>query len=405
MRARTEGWQQPLQATANVAGILGGMVGRRRQSSFNFHLLLASFRCSAAQQWCWDNCGVQSDWCCTVFGPSSDGGPGEEVALPPFHFCCPAWRRLIRAFFEIPCSLAVCQSAQKTTWQRRVNTASRLINQIATRRSSLRSTGATWMSPTGCRPCGSETINLHIVKSVVVVEIRAHHDMHSFRVAKELQDGGDHPSPKSSVRLFPRSQPLTVFLFLLPADRSGQTCGFGHRKLWILRRMKDVFSGGGKTPPLPPPLQPLFTRSHPLATPRMTPDPSACLHQAAKVRNSDESLRLRVYTPESRKEGNQPRSAKSGEVRENSCSPPGPQWFSSRCLHLFHVISAAEDGRPVGRRRWRAGAGSTRWRWTPAQNNCFIRDPVSSSMKKLRGRHRLLSLTDQVVPSRWLFLR
>lgn len=67
-------WQQLLQSTINVAVILGGMVGRSRQSSFNFHLLLASFRCSAAQQWYWDNCGVQSDWCCTVFGPSSDGG-------------------------------------------------------------------------------------------------------------------------------------------------------------------------------------------------------------------------------------------------------------------------------------------------------------------------------------------
>ncbi|KAI4829716.1 hypothetical protein KUCAC02_001390 [Chaenocephalus aceratus] len=44
-----------------------------------------------------------------------------------------------------------------------------------------------------------------------------------------------------------------------------------------------------------------------------------------EVRNSDESLWLCVYTPESRKEGNQPRSAKSGEVRENGCSPPALQ--------------------------------------------------------------------------------
>lgn len=65
------------------------------------------------------------------------------------------------------------------------------------------------------------------------------------------------------------------------------------------------------TPPTPP------TRH-----PNMTPDPFVCLHQTVEVRNSDESLRLCVYTPESRKEGNQPRSAKSGEVRENSCSPP-----------------------------------------------------------------------------------
>lgn len=54
----------------------------------------------------------------------------------------------------------------------------------------------------------------------------------------------------------------------------------------------------------------------------MTPDPFMCLYQAVEVRNSDESLWMCVYTPESRKEGNQARSAKSGEVRENSCSAP-----------------------------------------------------------------------------------
>ncbi|KAF1392933.1 hypothetical protein PFLUV_G00033170 [Perca fluviatilis] len=59
--------------------------------------------------------------------------------------------------------------------------------------------------------------------------------------------------------------------------------------------------------------------------PKMTPDPFVCLYQTMEVRNSDESLWLCVYTPESRKEGNQPRSAKSGEVRENSCSPPALQ--------------------------------------------------------------------------------
>nr|XP_046241348.1 uncharacterized protein LOC124057314 [Scatophagus argus] len=60
----------------------------------------------------------------------------------------------------------------------------------------------------------------------------------------------------------------------------------------------------------------------PTRHPKMTPDPFMCLYQVMEVRNSDESLWLCVYTPESRKEGNQPRSAKSGEVRENSCSPP-----------------------------------------------------------------------------------
>ena len=68
------------------------------------------------------------------------------------------------------------------------------------------------------------------------------------------------------------------------------------------------------------------TGLHPPAHhPKMTPDPFMCLYQTVEVRNSDESLWLCVYTPESRKEGNQPRSAKSGEVRENSCSPPALQ--------------------------------------------------------------------------------
>lgn len=66
-------------------------------------------------------------------------------------------------------------------------------------------------------------------------------------------------------------------------------------------------------PPSPPP---------PTRYPKMTPDPSVCLYQAVEVRNSDESLWLCVYTPESRKEGNQPRSAKSGEVSGASCSAP-----------------------------------------------------------------------------------
>lgn len=74
----------------------------------------------------------------------------------------------------------------------------------------------------------------------------------------------------------------------------------------------------------------------------MTPDPFVCLYQAVEVRNSDESLWLCVYTPESRKEGNQPRSAKSGEVRENSCSAPELQWFTSARQDLSHVISTAE---------------------------------------------------------------
>lgn len=78
------GWcWQSLQASVNVAAILGGIVARSCQRSFYFHLLLASFRWSAPQQWYRDNCGVQSDWCWTVFGPSSDWGPERKwLSLP-----------------------------------------------------------------------------------------------------------------------------------------------------------------------------------------------------------------------------------------------------------------------------------------------------------------------------------
>ncbi|XP_043993476.1 uncharacterized protein LOC122843063 [Gambusia affinis] len=80
--------------------------------------------------------------------------------------------------------------------------------------------------------------------------------------------------------------------------------------------------------PLPPP-----TRH-----PKMTPDPLTCLYQAMEMRNSDESLLPCVYTPESRKEGNQPRSAKSGEKaaeKAEDCSR------GKQTLHgAEHVIAA-----------------------------------------------------------------
>lgn len=85
-----------------------------------------------------------------------------------------------------------------------------------------------------------------------------------------------------------------------------------------------------------------LTSRPPARYPKMTPDPFACLYQAVEVRNSDESLWLCVYTSQSRKEGNQPRSAKSGEVRGNSCSAPELQWFTSAGPDLSHVISTAE---------------------------------------------------------------
>lgn len=66
-----------------------------------------------------------------------------------------------------------------------------------------------------------------------------------------------------------------------------------------------------------------------------------CLYQTVEVRNSDESLWLCVYTLESRKEGNQPRSAKSGEVRENSCSPECCSDLP-QSQNLLRVISAVK---------------------------------------------------------------
>lgn len=160
-------------------------------------------------------------------------------------------------------------------------------------------------------------------------EIQAHHNciLSILLKSTEAEKVICHPNCLS-VSLSPF---LTVFLFLLPPGWSGQMCG--HRKLCILRRMEDVLWGDKlhSPPPIPP------TRH-----PKMTPDPFMCLYQAMEVRNSDESLWLCVYTLESRKEGNQPRSAKSGEVRENSCSPPELQWFTSQSQNLFHVISTAK---------------------------------------------------------------
>lgn len=92
-------------------------------------------------------------------------------------------------------------------------------------------------------------------------------------------------------------------------------------------------------PPPPPPSTPLHRHRH-LGPPRppthlrITPDLFLCLYQSVEVRNTDESLWMCVYTPESRKEGNQPRSAKSGEVTENSCSVP------ELCTRFFYFTKA-----------------------------------------------------------------
>lgn len=175
----------------------------------------------------------------------------------------------------------------------------------------------------------------------------------------------------------------------------------------------------------PPPASPHHIP--PTRHPKMTPDPFMCLYQAAKVRNSDESLWLRVYTSESRKEGNQPRSAKSGEVRENSCSPPGLQWFSSRRENLFHVIpAAAENRRPAGNShcvrvpRSRQLGDSERW-MSAEQTAGFIQRRCWNEMlagefvacnflqerlcdENRHGLHLSPSPRDKVVAARWLYL-
>lgn len=147
--------------------------------------------------------------------------------------------------------------------------------------------------------------------------------LHSFHFPEEDDSRDGNLSRECSLHFW-------LFLFLLPPGWSGQACRFDHRKPWILRTVSygEIFCS---PPPIPP-----------ARYPKMTPDPFACLYQAVEVRNSDESLWLCVYTPESRKEGNQPRSAKSGEVRGNSCSAPELQWFTSARPDLSHVISTAE---------------------------------------------------------------
>lgn len=81
--------------------------------------------------------------------------------------------------------------------------------------------------------------------------------------------------------------------------------------------------------------------THPLTTSEWPLTLFMCLYQTVEVRNSDESLWLCVYTLESRKEGNQPRSAKSGEVRENSCSPECCSDLP-QSQNLLRVISAVK---------------------------------------------------------------
>lgn len=120
------------------------------------------------------------------------------------------------------------------------------------------------------------------------------------------------------------------FSFLQAGEGRHAALTTGSHEFFVLFLMERYSAA----PPPPP--------SHPPATLKWHLTPSCVYIRPVEVRNSDESLWLCVYTLESRKEGNQPRSAKSGEVRENGCSAPELQWFTSARQDLSHVISTAE---------------------------------------------------------------
>lgn len=164
----------------------------------------------------------------------------------------------------------------------------------------------------------TQTISLFFVTSGVKRDTGPS-QMHSFHFAEEHRGREGNLSPKLSVC---PSLLVSNCVSLTPSSR----LAWADVWLWPQEAVNSPQNGrclmGRQTAPPPHTIPP--TRH-----PKMTPDPFMCLYQAMEVRNSDESLWLCVYTPESRKEGNQPRSAKSGEVRENSCSPPELQWFTS----------------------------------------------------------------------------
>lgn len=222
--------------------------------------------------------------------------------------------------------LTECQSAQKTSWQAHINKVSWLINQFATRRNRMKLIYATQLNSTLSPPsCLQPSL---LLSCLGWKEIQAHHNcilsilLKSSVAVKVIY----HPNCLSF------SLPISNCVSLSPSSR----LEWAGVRLWPQETVNSLENGrclmGRHTgPPAPP--------TH---HPNVTPDPFTCLYQTMEVRNSDESLWLCVYTPESRKEGNQPRSAKSGEVRENSCSPPELQWFTSQSQNLFHVISAAK---------------------------------------------------------------
>lgn len=158
-------WRQPLQATVNVAAILGGRLAIAVKG-----LLISTcyWPLSAGPL---HNNGTGTTVECKVIdvalylallptgAPRGSGPPSLPLLLPSI-------KKADQGFLRSP-MLTACQSAQKTIWQCRINTVSWLINQIATRRGRPEFIYATWMNPTSCRPCGFETINLRIVTFVV----------------------------------------------------------------------------------------------------------------------------------------------------------------------------------------------------------------------------------------------
>lgn len=96
-------------------------------------------------------------------------------------------------------------------------------------------------------------------------EIQAHHNTHSFHLAKELQDRGDHQSPKSSVRLFPRRLWLCFsFSFLQTGVGRRAALATGSCEFFTEWKMS---SRGGRQPLPRPPAHPSLSSPDPTHSP------------------------------------------------------------------------------------------------------------------------------------------
>lgn len=219
--------------------------------------------------------------------------------------------------------LAKCQSAHKTSWQERVNMVSWVINQSATATDSTSFINALLNRSLSCLPC-LQSFFFPLSCFWIKKEISARQNcilsvLLKISIAETVIC---HPNSLSIPDCF-------SFSFLQAGEGRRAALTTGSHEFFVPRLM-ERYSAAPPSYPNPP------------ATLKWHLTPSCVYIRPVEVRNSDESLWLCVYTLESRKEGNQPRSAKSGEVRENSCSAPELQWFTSARQDLSHVISTAE---------------------------------------------------------------